>query len=138
LQHDFPLEVPLVPSFVITIAADGERLMCGGFSLGHHRLLQCPEPFPRKGRLSCHLHGLNSQWGTIPAVGHDKGLHRGVHHNIKQGGGLRPSLSQEARCGGSARSCHNHTMDEGRFGHSLHDNDSTVNDDAVTGYRPPF
>jgi hypothetical protein len=34
LQCDFPLEVPMVPSSVITIAADGEHLTCGGFSLG--------------------------------------------------------------------------------------------------------
>jgi hypothetical protein len=34
LQGDFPLDVLMVPSSMITIAADGERLTCGGFSLG--------------------------------------------------------------------------------------------------------
>jgi hypothetical protein len=34
LQRAFPLNVPMVPSTVITIAADGECLTCGGFSLG--------------------------------------------------------------------------------------------------------
>jgi hypothetical protein len=34
LQHAFPLDILIVPSSVISIAADGERLMCGGISLG--------------------------------------------------------------------------------------------------------
>jgi hypothetical protein len=34
LQRAFPLDVLMIPSSVITIAADGERLICGGFSLG--------------------------------------------------------------------------------------------------------
>jgi hypothetical protein len=34
LQRDFPLDVPMVPSSVITVAVDGEHLTCGGFSLG--------------------------------------------------------------------------------------------------------
>jgi hypothetical protein len=34
LQRAFPLDVPMVPSSAITIAADGECLTCGGFSLG--------------------------------------------------------------------------------------------------------
>ncbi len=33
LQRAFPLDVLMVPSSVITITADGERLTCGGFSL---------------------------------------------------------------------------------------------------------
>jgi hypothetical protein len=33
LQRAFPLEVSMVPSSVITVTADGECLMCGGFSL---------------------------------------------------------------------------------------------------------
>jgi hypothetical protein len=34
LQCAFPLDVPTVPSSVLVIAADGECLSCGGFSLG--------------------------------------------------------------------------------------------------------
>jgi hypothetical protein len=34
LQRAFPLDVLIIPSFVITITTDGERLTCGGFSLG--------------------------------------------------------------------------------------------------------
>jgi hypothetical protein len=34
LQRDFPLDVPMVLSSVITVATDGERQMCGGLSLG--------------------------------------------------------------------------------------------------------
>jgi hypothetical protein len=34
LQRAFPVDVPMVPSYAITIAIDGECLMCGGFPLG--------------------------------------------------------------------------------------------------------
>jgi hypothetical protein len=33
LQCAFPLDVPMVPSFVITVAAGGEHPTCGGISL---------------------------------------------------------------------------------------------------------
>jgi hypothetical protein len=33
LHQAFPLNVPMVPSSAITVVADGERLMCGQFSL---------------------------------------------------------------------------------------------------------
>jgi hypothetical protein len=34
LQRAFSLDVPMVPSSAITVAADGKHLTCGGFSLG--------------------------------------------------------------------------------------------------------
>jgi hypothetical protein len=34
LKHAFPLDVPMVPSSVLAVVADGERLSCDGFSLG--------------------------------------------------------------------------------------------------------
>jgi hypothetical protein len=34
LQHAFPLDVLMVPLSAINVAANGERLMCSGFSLG--------------------------------------------------------------------------------------------------------
>jgi hypothetical protein len=34
LQRAFPLDVPMVPSSSIVVAADGEHLTCDGFSLG--------------------------------------------------------------------------------------------------------
>jgi hypothetical protein len=34
LQRAFPLDISMVPSSTITVVADGERPMCGGFSLG--------------------------------------------------------------------------------------------------------
>jgi hypothetical protein len=33
LQHAFPINVLMVHSSMITVAVDGECLMCGGFSL---------------------------------------------------------------------------------------------------------
>jgi hypothetical protein len=34
LQRAFPLDIPMVPSFVLAVSNDGERLACGGFSSG--------------------------------------------------------------------------------------------------------
>jgi hypothetical protein len=34
LQHAFPLNISMVPSSAITVAVNGERLTCSGFSLG--------------------------------------------------------------------------------------------------------
>jgi hypothetical protein len=34
LQHAFPLDVSMVPSLVLVVAADGERLSCDVYSLG--------------------------------------------------------------------------------------------------------
>jgi hypothetical protein len=34
LHRAFPLDVPMVLSSALTVTADGERLSCGGFSLG--------------------------------------------------------------------------------------------------------
>jgi hypothetical protein len=34
LQRAFPLDVPMVPSPSIAVAADDDHLMCGGFFLG--------------------------------------------------------------------------------------------------------
>jgi hypothetical protein len=34
LQRAFPLDVMMVPSSALTVATDGEHLLCGGFSLG--------------------------------------------------------------------------------------------------------
>jgi hypothetical protein len=34
LQCAYPLDVPMVPTSAIVVTVDGERLACGGFSLG--------------------------------------------------------------------------------------------------------
>jgi hypothetical protein len=34
LSHALPLDIPMVPLSVITVATDDEHLMCGGCSLG--------------------------------------------------------------------------------------------------------
>jgi hypothetical protein len=86
LQHAFPLDILMIPSSAITVAADGECLMCDGFSLGEMVRLgniefitdyfRRYEPLPQEGRLRHRLHGLNSQQGFISVAGHDKRLHR--------------------------------------------------------------
>jgi hypothetical protein len=52
----------------------------------------------------------------------------------KGGGGLQPHLSQEPQHGGSARYRHNHTMEGECTSHPGHDDGSTVNGGAMTGY----
>jgi hypothetical protein len=71
-------------------------------------------------------------------VGNDRGLGQGVTHDIKQGGGLQPPLSQEARHRGSACSHQNYTTDGERSGHSGHDGDSNADGGTVARYQPPF
>jgi hypothetical protein len=46
LQCAFPMDVPMVPSFVLTVATDGERLMCSGFSIGETIRLRSFEFIP--------------------------------------------------------------------------------------------
>jgi hypothetical protein len=77
-------EVLMVPSSLITVAAEGECLTCGGFSLGkpvHHRNFEFITDyfrglslFPKRGQRRHHFRGLNSQRGFYPVAGHDRGL----------------------------------------------------------------
>jgi hypothetical protein len=41
LQRAFPLGIPMVSSSALTVAANGERLLCGGFSLGETICFAC-------------------------------------------------------------------------------------------------
>jgi hypothetical protein len=71
-------------------------------------------------------------------VDHDRGLYRGVSHTTKQGGELRPPLSQKARHGGFARSHHNHTVDGECSDHTGHDDGSPTDDGVAVKNQPPF
>jgi hypothetical protein len=68
----------MVPSSTITIAADGEHLTCGGFSLGETICLGnfefITDYFNGLSLSPDCFHGLNSQRGIDPVVGHDRGL----------------------------------------------------------------
>ncbi len=74
----------------------GERLTCGGFSLGkpiHLGNFQFIANYfdglsfsPRGGILRPRRHGLNTPQGINPTMGHDRGLHRGVPHNHTMNG----------------------------------------------------
>jgi hypothetical protein len=79
LQRAFLLDVLMVPSSALAIAADGERLSCGGFSLGETIRFESLEfitnrfdglsPPPHGGWLRRHRQGLNPRWATILAAG---------------------------------------------------------------------
>jgi hypothetical protein len=138
----------MVPSSAITVAASGERLLCGGFFLGETICLgkfdfiadyfRGLSLFRRRGdsviafMVSTHRGG-GGVGGFIPTVGHDRGLHRGVCHAVERRQGLRPPFSQEVRHRGFARSCHNHTMDGECSGRSGHNDGSPVDSGAVAG-----
>jgi hypothetical protein len=96
LQCVFPLYVLMVPSSVLTVAADGDHLTCGGFSLGKTICLGSFEfityYFSGKSPLLGGATQALASWAQLevghrPAVGHDRGLHQGVTHSIKWGGG---------------------------------------------------
>jgi hypothetical protein len=82
-------------------------------------------------------HGLNPQRATIPAVGHDRGLHRGVPHGFGQRREAHPPLSQKARHGGFARPRHNHVVAGEHSDHSGDDNDSNVASGVTARHQPP-
>jgi hypothetical protein len=81
----------MVSSSVIIITTNSECLTYGGFSLGETVSLGNFEFItdyigvlslsPRRGDAG--VIRLNSQWGTYPSTGHDRGLHRGVPHDVK-------------------------------------------------------
>jgi hypothetical protein len=90
----------------------------------------------QKERLRHHLHGLNPQWVTVPTAGHDRGLHQGVPHGLKQRRGLRPPLSQESRRGGFGCSRHNPTVAVRRTGHLVYDDGSTAGAGTAAAHQP--
>jgi hypothetical protein len=96
----------MVPSSAIAIAADGEHLTCGGFSLGkivrlgNFRFIA--DYFGglslsfRRGDADTGFMGSTHRGASTPMVGHDRGLCQGVPHSVKLGGELWPPLSQKA------------------------------------------
>jgi hypothetical protein len=109
LQRSLPLDVLMVPSSALAVAADSERLLCGGFSLGetiHFGSLEFI--VNRFGGLSLSPIGDGSDaiimgsirsgmpsllQATVPTMGHDRGLHRGVPHGFERRRKDRPPLS---------------------------------------------
>jgi hypothetical protein len=103
LQRVFPMDVPMVPSFALTIATDGERLTCSGFSLGETIRLRSFEFVPDYvGGLS--LSPRRSNIGAAFMVSTRSGSPSlrwamikdstgGVPHGVKRGRGLRPPLA---------------------------------------------
>jgi hypothetical protein len=103
LQRAFPVDVPMVSSSMIVVAADGECLTCSGFSLGETVHLGNFEFIidyfgdlshsPRRGDVGSAFMGSTSQRSIYPLEGHDRGLHRGVPHGVKREGELLPLIS---------------------------------------------
>jgi hypothetical protein len=117
LQHAFLLDVLMVPASVLTVAAGGECLLCGGFSRGKTIRFESLE------FIADHFGGmsLSPMWdgsNAVVMVGHcpsapiadqDWGHRRGVPHGPERGTEDRPPLSLEARRGGHSRFNHDHT-----------------------------
>jgi hypothetical protein len=74
----------MVPSYALTVFADGECLTCGGFFHGetvHFKSLEFIadlfgglSSLPGE-LLGCRPHWFNPWRATIPTAGHDRGLH---------------------------------------------------------------
>jgi hypothetical protein len=146
LQRAFPLDVLIVPSSAITVAADGERLTCGGFTLGETiRLVTfkfIADYFddlslsPIRGDLgaafmSSSHSGTPSPWWAMIEDSVEEFL---MVSSRDVGFGL-PSPRRRGR--GVACSHHNHNMDGERSGHSSHDDGSTADGGATVEYQPP-
>jgi hypothetical protein len=124
-QRAFPLDVPMVLSYAVIVAADGERLTCGGFSLGetvHLRNFEFITDYfgglslsPRRGDEgasfvgSTHNGASTAWWAMI-----EDSTEEFLTASSREGSFDLPS---PRRCRGFARSRHNHTMAEG---HSRH------------------
>jgi hypothetical protein len=106
----------MVPSTALAVSPDDERLTCGGFSLGKtirfwslQFIADCFGGLslsPRRNDSDADFMG-STRNGSVPAAGHDRGLHRGAPHDFEWRGGLWPPLSQKLWHGGIACSRHN-------------------------------
>jgi hypothetical protein len=146
LQRAFPLDVLIVPSSAITVAADGERLTCGGFTLGETiRLVTfkfIADYFddlslsPIRGDLGAAFMGSSHSGTPSPwwAMIEDSVEEFLMVSSGDVGFGL-PSPRRRGR--GFACSHHNHNMDGERSGHSSHDDGSTADGGATVEYQPP-
>jgi hypothetical protein len=138
----------MVPSFAITVTADGERLTCGGFSLGESVRLGSFEFItdyfgglsrsPRRGDSGAAFMGSTHNGTPSPQRTMIEDSIEEFLTTSSGEGGLQPLLSQEEWRGGSARSRHNHIMDGEYSAHSSHDDGSTTNDGTAIEYRRPL
>jgi hypothetical protein len=80
---------------------------------------------------------MSSPWAE-PAVGHGRGLHRGVPHGFRQRRVVRHPLSQKTQHGGLALPYHNRIMIGEHSGRSTCGEDSTAAGGAMARHRPPF
>jgi hypothetical protein len=127
LQRAFPQDVLIVPSSAITSTANGEHLTCGGFSLSETvRLGNFKFITDYFGGLSLSLRrgdavttfmGSTHIWASTPRWAM---IEDSIAHDVKQGGELRPPLSQKVRHRGFTRSHQNHIMAEGHPRHHRH------------------
>jgi hypothetical protein len=109
LQCATPLDVPMVPSSSIANTADDECLACGGLCLSEPIRLGNFEFItnyfsslslsPKRGNEGSIFVG-STHSGLSLAAFHDRGLHRGGPHSVKQGRKLCPPFPQIAQHGG--------------------------------------
>jgi hypothetical protein len=138
----------MVPSFVLVVVADGEHLTCGGFSLGktiHLGSFKFITDYfdglslsPRRGDSGATFMGSTRNGTSSPWLAMTENSAEEFLTASSGEGGAPASPLHEAWHGGSARSCHNHTMDGEHSDHSGHNDGSTVEGGAVARYRPPL
>jgi hypothetical protein len=86
----FPQAILIVPSSSITIAADGDCLGNFEFIADYFRGLSLSPRRSDEGKISL---GSTHSGASTPQRGHDRGLCRGVPHDIKWGRRRRPPFS---------------------------------------------
>jgi hypothetical protein len=147
LQHVFPLNVSMVPSSAITIAADGERFTCGGFSFGetiHIRNFKFIIDYfgglslsPRRCDAGAAIMGSTCSGAPTPRRDMmEDSTKKFLTLSSREGASASPlpeGTSQGLRC-----SHHNHTKDGERSGHSGHDDGSPMDVGSVIKNLPPF
>jgi hypothetical protein len=148
LWHAFPIDFLMVPSYVITVVADGERLTCGGFSLCktiHFGNFEFIVNYfgglslsPRKGDIGATFMGSTHGRAPTPwwAMIEDSAKE---FHMASSGEGSSNLSSQRRRdTGGFACSRHNHTNDGERSDRLGHDDDPPASGDTAAENQPPF
>jgi hypothetical protein len=148
LQHAFPLNVSIVPSSVITVATDGERLTCGGSSLGELVHLGNFEFIidyfdgvslsPRRGDSGVAFIGSTHSGTPSPRRAMIGDSTEEFNTTSDGEGGDRHPLSQEALHGGFDCPRHNHIVTGEHSDHSGYGNNSTMAGGAAAEHQPPF
>jgi hypothetical protein len=145
----FPLDVPMVPSSALAVAADSECLSCGGFYLGNTihfwslEFITCRiggmSLSPRRDGSDAVIMGSTHSGPLSPlrAMVGDSTKEFHIASDREGGGGLASAL-HEGMTQGLRPHCHNHIVVRELSDHSGYDDTSTTASDATARQQAPF